>query len=228
MADGSSIQAPIARVNVDTPYYKGEVQAWCIEHPLYDLIIGNIDGAREPNDPEVLKSVSVLTRNQAKQKNKPYPKLKVPGNIKDISVENIEHEQQSDASLFKIREHVSSKKEFKKTNGTKMSYVSKNNLIYREFESQKVERGKKFCQLVVPEIYRKEVMKLAHESLMAGHMATTRTVSRVLSEFYWPGVQSDVKRYCRSCDIGNEQHQKVSKQEHLLVRCQLLMYLSEE
>ena len=36
---------------------------------------------------------------------------------------------------------------------------------------------------------------------MAGHMATKRTVSRVLSEFYWPGVQTDVKRFCQSCDI---------------------------
>ena len=26
-------------------------------------------------------------------------------------------------------------------------------------------------------------------------------MSRVLAEFYWPGVQSDCKRYCRSCDI---------------------------
>ncbi|VDH94045.1 Hypothetical predicted protein [Mytilus galloprovincialis] len=67
--------------------------------------------------------------------------------------------------------------------------------------SPKVENGKLFRQLVVPEVYRSDVMKLAHESLMAGHMATRRTVYRVLSEFYWPGVESDVKRYCQSCDI---------------------------
>ncbi|VDI63076.1 Hypothetical predicted protein [Mytilus galloprovincialis] len=73
--------------------------------------------------------------------------------------------------------------------------------MYREFMSPKVENGKLFRQLVVPEVYRSDVMKLAHESLMAGHMATRRTVYRVLSEFYWPGVESDVKRYCQSCDI---------------------------
>ena len=37
---------------------------------------------------------------------------------------------------------------------------------------------------------------------MAGHMSSSGTVSRVLSEFYWPGgVQADTKRYYRSCDI---------------------------
>lgn len=73
--------------------------------------------------------------------------------------------------------------------------------MYRKFQSPKIEKGKTFCQLIVPEMYREDVMKLAHESLMAGHMATSRTTSRILSEFYWPGVESDVKRFCRSCDI---------------------------
>ncbi|VDI22121.1 Hypothetical predicted protein [Mytilus galloprovincialis] len=83
----------------------------------------------------------------------------------------------------------------------KVNYILKKKLMYREFMSPKVENGKLFRQLVVPEVYRSDVMKLAHESLMAGHMATRRTVYRVLSEFYWPGVESDVKRYCQSCDI---------------------------
>ena len=63
------------------------------------------------------------------------------------------------------------------------------------------ENGKTFTQLVVPKKFREVVMKLAHESIMSGHLATSRTISRVLSEFYWPGVQSDIKRFCRSCDI---------------------------
>lgn len=32
-------------------YYMGGVDAIVVEHPLYDLFIGNIDGARYPNDP---------------------------------------------------------------------------------------------------------------------------------------------------------------------------------
>ena len=82
-----------------------------------------------------------------------------------------------------------------------VAYVEKNGLLYRKFQSQKVQNGKKFTQLVVPMRYRNVVLKLAHESILAGHMSTARTISRVLSEFFLPGVQSDTKRFCKSCDI---------------------------
>ncbi|VDH94046.1 Hypothetical predicted protein [Mytilus galloprovincialis] len=103
LADGSSVKVPIAIITIDSPYYQGEVKAWCMEQPLYDVIIGNIDGAREPYDPDISPTVSVVTRQQAKKRDNPYPKLKVPGSIKDVSLEDIEHEQQSDASLSKLK-----------------------------------------------------------------------------------------------------------------------------
>ena len=55
-------------------------------------------------------------------------------------------------------------------------------------------------QLLLPIKRRERVLMLAHESLMGGHMGTQKTLDRVLSSFYWPGVSGDVKRWCRSCD----------------------------
>ena len=48
------IRAPIAKIEVDTPYYVVEVEALCVQEPVADLIIGNITGAREADnlDPE--------------------------------------------------------------------------------------------------------------------------------------------------------------------------------
>ena len=40
------IRAPIAKIQVDTPYNVGEVEALCVQEPVADLIIGNITGAR--------------------------------------------------------------------------------------------------------------------------------------------------------------------------------------
>ena len=68
-------------------------------------------------------------------------------------------------------------------------------------KSAKVQNGKDFTQLIVPFKHRDLVLKVAHESILAGYMSTARTVSRVLAEFYRQGVQSDTKRFCRSCDI---------------------------
>ena len=56
-------------------------------------------------------------------------------------------------------------------------------------------------QIVVPEIYRKQVMKLAPESIVGGHLGAKKTVDRITSNFHWPGVLADVTRFCRYCDI---------------------------
>ena len=44
-------EAPIAEIKVDTPYYTGVTQAICLRDPLFDLVIGNVRGARNPDDP---------------------------------------------------------------------------------------------------------------------------------------------------------------------------------
>lgn len=106
LADGTSIRVPLAKLDVNTPYYKGEVIAWCMEQPIYDVIIGNIEGAREPNDPDPLYPVSAITRQQANRMNKPYPKLKVPDILQEVSRDDIKQAQQSDTGMAKIREYV--------------------------------------------------------------------------------------------------------------------------
>lgn len=36
---------------------------------------------------------------------------------------------------------------------------------------------------------------------MTGHLGVSRTTKKVLAELYWPGVQADIRRFCKSCDI---------------------------
>jgi len=57
------------------------------------------------------------------------------------------------------------------------------------------------CQLVAPMPLRKAILQLAHDSIMSGHQGVRRTTGRVVSNFWWPGIQGDVTRYCRSCDV---------------------------
>lgn len=51
LADNTRRRAPLARINVNTPYFRGQIEALCLPDAVYDLIIGNIDGAREPRRP---------------------------------------------------------------------------------------------------------------------------------------------------------------------------------
>ena len=46
-------------------------------------------------------------------------------------------------------------------------------------------------------------MQLAHESIMTGHLSVTNSVHNVQSEYYWPGIYKDVKRFVQSCEVCN-------------------------
>ena len=62
-------EAPIAEIKVDTPYYTGVTQAICLRDPLFDLVIGNIPGARNPDDPVpgVETCAAAVTKAQARK-----------------------------------------------------------------------------------------------------------------------------------------------------------------
>ena len=77
-----------------------------------------------------------------------------------------------------------------------------------------------YCQLIVPKQYRRDGMRIAHESIMVGYLTTRRTVDRFTAEFYRPGITSDSKRYCRSCDICQRTVPKRQQSEHHWVKCQ--------
>ena len=41
LIDSTARKVPIAKIDVDTPYLKGQVEAQCLPDPIYDLVIGN-------------------------------------------------------------------------------------------------------------------------------------------------------------------------------------------
>ncbi|KAK3092929.1 hypothetical protein FSP39_008989 [Pinctada imbricata] len=62
-------------------------------------------------------------------------------------------------------------------------------------------------QIVVPVAYRGDIMSLAHDTPMAGHLGVNKTYNRILSHFYWPKLRKDVSEFCKSCHncqmVGN-------------------------
>jgi len=60
LIDGTIRRTPVAEIFVDTPYYRGPSTAVCMLNPIYDLIVGNIRGATEPNpSPHLTGDMSV-------------------------------------------------------------------------------------------------------------------------------------------------------------------------
>ena len=105
MIDYSSRVVPEVKVSIDTPYYKGEVLALCVEKPLVGLIIGNIPGARERNNPDInwVPALAVQTRAQAKREGV-TSKLKTQSIIdRTITPVQVSKAQKDDVSLTTTR-----------------------------------------------------------------------------------------------------------------------------
>ena len=83
-------------------------------------------------------------------------------------------------------------------------FVLKKDWMYRQF----TKGNKLTLQLVIPESFREKILRLEHETLMSGHLGIKKTMDRVLTELFWPGVCGDVSRFCKSCDFCQRTIQK--------------------
>ena len=80
--------------------------------------------------------------------------------------------------------------------------------MVRKFQSPKIASNEVVSQVVVTKSLRSQVLKLAHCGLMAGHQGSKKTLDRILASFHWPGIHSDVPRFCQSCDVCQRTIQK--------------------
>ena len=204
LIDETMQRHPLAVIDVDCLFFQGQTEALCMDDTLYDLVIGNIDGSRLPDMSHF--SVGVVTRAQAKQDDKTYRKLKVPDQILSENKKAFQDAQMSDPKLEHIRRKADSGVVTKSRglNRGETRIIKKRDLLYRHF----TQGNKVSLQLIVPTSFREKVLKLAHESLMAGHLGIRKTLNRVVAEFFWPGVCGDVTRFCKSCDICQRTIQK--------------------
>ena len=54
-------------------------------------------------------------------------------------------------------------------------------------------------QIVVHKAYRPEILNMTHETPMSVHLGLNKTYHQILKYFYWPGLKSDVSKYCNTC-----------------------------
>ena len=219
LIDGTVRKFPLATVNIDTPYYAGKLRVLCMANPVYDLIIGNVKGALEPNEPDTewtnrvqnethsdedqysnhaVKECAVETRQMKKQQKKSIRPLQVPSQIAEVSSDEFLELQRADENLKHLWEKANSVHN-EEQNKDKYRFIIRNKFLLRRSNTHQTHGSSD--QLVVPTGCRQAVIRLAHEGLMAGHQGITRTYERVRSKFYWPGFHEDVVRFCRSCDI---------------------------
>ena len=193
-------KVPIERITVDTPYLKWQVEAQCLPDVIYDLIIGNVPGARPADEPDPIwqEACAVTTRSQAKKDGEVTP-LKVPSYQESpiVDKQKLKQMQSEDESLQKYwdRGDVLVKGQ------AVISFEVKSGILYRIYKHPFVNGGKPVKQVMVPKQLRPRIMEVAHGSIMGGHLGIKKTTDKIQSAFYWPGIQGDVTRFCKSCDV---------------------------
>ena len=72
-----------------------------------------------------------------------------------------------------------------------------NDILIRHFKGE----NEQIKQVLVPTGLRPKILSLAHDMPFSAHMGIKRTLVRITSSFYWPGISRDVKTYCKSCNV---------------------------
>ena len=211
---------PTAVIDVATPFYEGSLEVLVFETCVADLILGNdidpnihsnmqkfrkekhdhdTDGSNDSK--HITAPVTTRSHNQKHKKEKSNVResatqtsvntqstnLKGSTNIfGKFSKETFKQAQEQDKSLSKVR-YLADKE---------MSGYGYKGLIIRKFKGKDNQSS-----IVVPSSLRMEVLKLAHDSVFAGHLGITATKKSLMSRFTWPGVTKDIANYIKSCEI---------------------------
>ena len=188
LIDNTARKVTIARITVDTPYRKGQVEAQCLPDAIYDLIIGNVPGARPADEPDLTwqEASAVTTRSQAKKDGKVSP-LKVPSYQESpiVDKQKLKQMQSEDESLQKYWDRG----DLLVKGQAEISFEVKSGILYHIYKHPFVNGGKPVKQVMVPAQLRPRIMEVAHGSIMGGHLGI-KSDGQEISTIEWQELKN--------------------------------------
>lgn len=115
-----------------------------------------------------------------------------------VGKEDLAAAQKADPSLSLSLDASVSFEKAKNLSGP-VTYYWEDGILMRRWKPQVNGDVLAVHQVVLPSAYRPQVLKLAHEHPLAGHLGITKTYKRILKYFFWPGLKNSVVSYCRAC-----------------------------
>ncbi|KAA0202274.1 hypothetical protein HAZT_HAZT006694 [Hyalella azteca] len=212
-ADEHSVNAPKAMIDLKCPHFTGRVEALCLTDIPFDVLLGNIPGATSACGAKASLGAAteevtgehawaVQTRAQRKEEHS-RGKLPIPTKVSSMPVQFDLDKLSADDMVRFQSEDASLKSCFRKSEIISTGYprfVSRNGVLLRL--NNRGRRTKDVVQqIVLPTQFRHKVMRLAHDTVLSGHLGTRKTQDRIFNHFYWPGYFDDVRRFCQSCEV---------------------------
>ena len=74
-------------------------------------------------------------------------------------------------------------------------------VLYIDLKGEKSFAQEPGPRIVVPATMREELLLEAHAGQNSGHTGEFKTLRRLKSHFWWPGMAQDVKRICKECKV---------------------------
>ena len=69
------------------------------------------------------------------------------------------------------------------------------------------DSGQKFLDLVIPKSYKYTVLGEAHDKL--GHHGNTHTYCPIIHQYYWKGMNKNIRKYIANCTLCHREKAKV-------------------
>lgn len=101
--------------------------------------------------------------------------------------------QLSDPELSKIIECFDNNSE-DISHWSKRGYVINDGVLYCYNDDDSED-----AQLVVPKDERLEIFNYYHNDETAGHYGINRTMHKITSRYYWPGIRKDIEKHVKEC-----------------------------
>lgn len=109
-----------------------------------------------------------------------------------VGKEQLMREQKSDPTLSSCFSLVNQSAPDKA-----VSYLLDDGVLMRRWSPSSAHES--MYQIVVPQPFHYQVLSLAHDHCLSGHLGIRKTYTRVLRYVFWPGLKSNVVDFCRSC-----------------------------
>ena len=103
--------------------------------------------------------------------------------------DKLEKDQKDDPTLTDL---------WQQANGTEnCEYTVISCILHKQTRDQNKQP---YTRIVLPTNRRQEVIRLAHSTLMAGHMGYKRAKYKIMKNFFWPEMSKDIQNACQSCE----------------------------
>jgi transposase InsO family protein len=138
---------------------------------------------------------SKISRSQKRKERQQFRREHASSHALEMTANEMAKLQEDDPSLEAVRRAASGE-----PNTAGSGFFYQDGLLFRKWRPRQQTVGEEeIDQLVIPLSCRQDILRLAHEIPLSGHLGRKKTAQRVLQRFYWPNVFKDTAEFCKTC-----------------------------